>query len=121
MRAFFAAILLLLVLTGAVTGLSLLGEARIDGYLAAVPAQDAAPEEVGKGIAALEARVEEERLLLGILFSHERLDELLCVMARARAAAEAEEAGEYAPMLAELTATLGAMKRDLTLSLADIL
>ena len=121
MKAFIVALLMLLLLVGAVVLLSLLGEGRVEDYLAALPSADAAPSEAREALAALFARVEEERLLLGLLFSHERIDELLSAVARAQAAAVAGEMGEYAPILAELTATLGAMKRDLTLSLADIL
>ena len=121
MRAFRASLLILLALIGAVVALSAAGRARIAEYRAMIPPEDAALTEAAEALSTLSVQIEDERLLLALLFSHERCDELESATARCAAAARADEAAEYAILRAELLGLIEAMERDLKPGILDVL
>ena len=121
MKAFVAALCVLILLVGAVIVLSLAGEGVLSEASDALPTESTPLPEAAEALAALSAGIEGDRLLLGLLYSHERIDGLLLAVERTAAAARAEEEGEYALLLAELTGTLKAFRRDLRPGLTDLL
>ena len=121
MRAFTVALCLLTLLVGAVVGLSLAGKARITALEEMLPAEAEGLTEADAALTEFITRVEESRLLLGLLYSHERLDDLLTAAKRTAAATRSGEEGEYALLLAELRGLLRALARDLTPSITDVL
>ena len=120
MRSFRAALFTLSLLILSIIVLSAAGGRHIDAYRREIPDEDAELTEAAKMLSALSARLNAERLLLALLFSHERCDELESAAARCAAAARTEERSEYAILRAELLGLLDAMERDLTPHLLDI-
>ena len=121
MRAFRTALCIFIVLIFGVIILSLAGRGRIGEYRDMTPPEGAALTEAAEALSALSARIEDERLLLALLFSHERCDELKSTVARCAAAARADEYAEYAILRAELLGLYEAMERDLRPGILDIL
>ena len=120
MRAFRASVLILVFLILSIIVLSGVGRARIEAYRAAVPTEEIALDTAAEELSVLSARLHDERLLMALLFSHERCDELESATARCAAAARAEEDSEYAILRAELLGLLEAMERDLKPGILDI-
>ena len=121
MKAFLAATCLLFLLIGAVVGLSLAGEGRLRAIGDTLPPEDAPLPDAAEALALTLDEINGNRLLLGLLYSHERIDGLLSAVERTAAAARAGEEGEYALLLAELSSTLAALRRDLRPGLTDLL
>ena len=121
MKAFLAATCLLFLVLGAVIGFSLVGEARLDALSGLLPAEGSGLTEADAALAEFIATVEDGRLLLGLLYSHERIDTLLNAAACAAAAARSGEEGEYALLLAEIKSLLQGLRRDLAPNFADII
>lgn len=121
MKAFLAALCLLALLIGSVVLLSLAGEGVLQGINDALPAEDTPLTEAAEALAVLSERIDGDRLLLGLLYSHERIDGLLSGVRRTAAAARSGEEGEYALLLAELESTVEGLRRDLRPGLLDLL
>ena len=121
MRAFRTALFIFIFLIFGVVILSLAGQERIGEYRDITPPEEIALSEAAEKLSALSARIENERLLLALLFSHERCDALENVAARCAAAARADEYAEYAILRAELLGLYEAMERDLRPGILDIL
>ena len=121
MRAFRAALVIFIFLLFGVVMLSLAGRARIGELRDMTPPEEIAPSEAAEALSVLSARIEDGRLLLALLFSHERCDSLENAAARCAAAARADEYAEYAILRAELLGLYEAMERDLRPGILDIL
>lgn len=121
MKAFCTALIIFIFLVSSVIILSSMGSARISEYKNSIPAEDAGLTEAEEALSTLSAQIEDERLLLALLFSHERCDELESAIARCAAAAHAEEFPEYAILRAELIGLIEAMERDLRPGVLDVL
>ena len=121
MRAFRAALVIFILLICGVVILSFVGRERIGEYRDMTPTEETALTKATEALSALSARIEDERLLLALLFSHERCDALKNAVARCAAAARAEEYAEYAILRAELLGLYEAMERDLCPGILDIL
>jgi hypothetical protein len=121
MRAFRIAFFIFIFLICGVLILSLAGKERIGEYRNATPTEEAELTEAAETLSALSARMEDERLLLALLFSHERCDTLKTAVARCAAAARADEYPEYVILRAELLGLYEAMERDLRPGILDIL
>ncbi len=121
MKAFIAALVTISLLVLGAVLLTAAGIATLDGYLDALPAEDAAPHEAARVLEELEWRVgEEDRLLLCSLCHHEKIDALAGAVRRAEAAARADDEAEYRILRGELESLLEDMKRDLRANLDDI-
>ena len=121
MKAFCIALVIMALLVASVVGLSAVGRRQIAEYRDAVPAESAALTDAARALSALSERIEDGRLLLVLLFSHERCDELKNAASRCAAAARAEEFSEYAIQRAELLGLLEDMERDLCPGILDVL
>ena len=82
MRAFRAALIIFIFLLFGVVMLSLAGRARIGELRDMTPPEGAALTEAAEALSVLSARIEDGRLLLALLFSHERCDALENAAAR---------------------------------------
>ena len=121
MKTFRASLVIFLLLIGSVIALSTVGRSRLSVYRESIPAEDAALSDAADALSALSARLDDERLLLALLFSHERCDDLKSTVTRCAAAARAEEYAEYAILRAELLGLIEAMERDLKPGILDVL
>lgn len=121
MKAFCTALIIFIVLISAVVILSSMGNARIFEYKDSIPTENAPLSDAAEALSVLTKRLDDERLLLVLLFSHERCDELKNAAARCAAAARAEEFPEYAILRAELLGLLEDMARDLCPGILDVL
>lgn len=121
MRAFRTSLLILLLLVFSVVALSMAGRGALAEYREAVPGADAPLSEAGNALSALLTQIEDGRLLLALLFAHERCDDLESAVARCAAAARANEYAEYAILRAELLRMIDAMERDLRPGVLDVL
>lgn len=119
MKAFLIAVLILCLLPIGIVLLSKRGADTVGDYLAAMPSAEA--EDAEGALGELAERIEEDRLLLHALFSHERADELASCTARAMAAARQKDGVELAILLAELRSLLLGMQRDLAPRLIDVM
>lgn len=121
MKDFVIATAVILLLLLGVVLLSETGIAKIEGYLADLPDEEAPPEEIAPALEALEERVKEDLFLLNTIFSHTRTDALELAVAGAIAAAESGDEVELAIKRAELLSLLLDMHRDLTPHPADMI
>ena len=121
MKAFIAALITRSLLVGGVILSTEAGTARLDEYLAALPAEESEPREAARPLGELLGRVsEEDRLLLCSLYHHEKIDTLTSAVRRAEAAASAGDSAEYRILRGELASLIEDMKRDLHLHFDDI-
>ena len=121
MKTFRASVVILLLLVSSVIALSAAGRSRLTSYREAIPAEDAALSDAADALSALSGRLEDERLLMVLLFSHERCDDLKSTVTRCAAAARADEDAEFAILRAELLGLIEAMERDLKPGILDVL
>ena len=121
MKAFFAALVIFILLVAAVVGLSAMGVERLTEYRDMIPPEDAVLSDAAEALSSLFETLEADRLILGLLFSHERCDILENATARGAAAARTEDAAEYAILRAELLGLLDDMERDLRPGISDII
>ena len=121
MKAFIGATCILVLLLFSVILLSLWGMHTLDGLEEILPDEKSPLPPADAKLSDFCTHLEEQRLLLGLLYSHERLDSLMGAARRTAAAARADEKGEYALLLAELKSMLEELRRDLRPSLIDVL
>lgn len=121
MKAFFTALIIFIILIPAVIILSVIGSTRLTEYRDMIPDEGAVLSGAAEALSSLSDRIEDDRLLLVLLFSHERCNALKNAAVRSAAAARAEDDAEYAILRAELLGLLEDMGRDLRPGILDIL
>lgn len=120
MKAFFVA---LTVMALSVTGVILASHkaiSHIDAYLTALPSPTSPTEDTAEALEDILIRLEED-LWIGCMLPHDKVDELLATMARARAAARDGDSAEYRIGCAEVARMLHNMRGDLMPRFLDIL
>ncbi len=94
--------------------------ARIDDALDRLPREDAPPEEGKRILSELDREFEGSRLLFYATLPHEEVDELEVALSGAVAAAESADPPHFAVCLSELRDLLEELKKEMSLSLLNL-